>query len=108
MSNLSNRLYAWALNEEMIDTHLTEHGCDCISASELLVQQDAEIERLRVVVARRADEAQRDYDLIVAKDLRTRQLLAWIENVATDEQLDMPVPALCGITGRSFFAEGTR
>lgn len=77
-------------------------------ATSQLAELRAEIERLRVVVARRADEAQRNNALLAVQDLRTRQLLAWIENVATDEQLDMPVPALCGITGRSFFAESTR
>ena len=72
MSRLSNRLHAWALNEEMIDTHFTAHGCDCVSASELLVQQDAEIARLEreLVLARETakafrDEARRAIDLLL-------------------------------------------
>lgn len=28
------------------------------------------------------------------------RLRTWILNVATDDQLDRPVPALCGLTGR--------
>lgn len=71
MSNLGNRLHAWALNNEMIDTHFTEHGCDCVSASELLVQQDAEIERLREwqrqMVEKAADQSLDGYRELGAK-----------------------------------------
>lgn len=44
MSNLTDRLLSWAHNEEMIDTHYTAHGTDCIRAAK-------ELERLHELLA---------------------------------------------------------
>ena len=40
---------------------------------------------------------------IVRLDAEIERLRTWIENVATESQLDQPVPALGGTTGRQFF-----
>ena len=45
--NLRECLIWWAQNNEMIDTHYTEHGADCMAAADLL----AENERLRAALA---------------------------------------------------------
>ena len=38
---LSDRLRAWAQNEEMVDNHYTEHGKDCNEAADELDRFDS-------------------------------------------------------------------
>jgi len=36
MAEAADRLESWAQNEEMIDTHYTQHGDDCMRAAQTL------------------------------------------------------------------------